>query len=379
MKKSVVAGAGILAAAVLVSGIALLRKRTGAGKKENTLRVYVWTDYLDKSVISEFEKKFHAKVIEENFPSNEVMISKLQAGGGGFDLIVPSDYMIQTMRQQNLLMPLPKDKIPNLSFLSERFKKVRYDPAGEFTVPYMWGTTGIAYNSAKISQPPSSWKEFFDPAFARAADKRISLLDDPREVIGAALKSNGHSLNSTAEGELSQAKLKIINLKQFISRFDTMSYKDLLASGDLWMAQAYSGDVVKMQAGNPELRYVIPKDGATLWVDNLAIPSGSANPQLAAEFINFIMEPSINSRIAMAIRYATTNEKARQLLPPEELANPSVYPPKDVEERLELFTDLGSSTELIDNVWAEVRAEDKLEDKPADAPEATDPPTAQRE
>jgi spermidine/putrescine-binding protein len=376
MKKSVVAGAGLLAAAGLAAGITFLRKNNDTN---NTLRVYVWTDYLDKGVMREFETKFKTKIIEENFPSNEVMISKLKAGGGGFDLIVPSDYMIQTMKQENLLMRLPKDKIPNLTHLSERFKKVSYDPEGEFTVPYMWGTTGFAYNSAKITQPPKTWKEFFDPNFARAADKRISLLDDPREVLGAALKSNGYSLNSTAENELAQAKLKILDLKQFISRFDTMSYKDLLASGDLWMAQAYSGDVVKMQAGNPELRYVIPEDGATLWVDNLAIPAGAPNPELAAAFINFIMEPEINKQIALSIRYATTNEKARELLPAEELANASIYPPKEVEDRLELFNDLGASTELIDTVWAEVRAENKLEDKPSDAPEATDPPTAKRE
>lgn len=377
MNKRVVTGVGLLAAAGLVAGLSFFRQ-TGVSKN-NTLRVYVWTDYLDKSVIREFETKFNAKVVEENFPSNEVMIAKLQAGGGGFDLIVPSDYMIQTMKQENLLMTLPRNKIPNLTHLSDRFKTVSYDPNGEFTVPYMWGTTGFAYNSAKISQPPTTWKEFFDSNFARAADKRISLLDDPREVIGAALKSNGHSLNSIAENDLAQAKLKIIGLKQFISRFDTMSYKDLLASGDLWMAQAYSGDVVKMQASNPELRYVIPQDGATLWVDNLAIPTGAPNPELAAEFINYIMEPEVNARIARSIRYATTNEKARALLPQEELANPSIYPPKDVEERLELFTDLGASTELIDNVWAEVRAEDKLDQKSADTPEATDPPTAKRD
>lgn len=369
MNNVVIVGSAVLVAAGL--GIGLTALKQTADVKNKTLRLYVWTDYIDKSVIKDFETQFGVTVIEENFPSNEVMISKLKAGGGGFDVIVPSDYMIQSMTQDNLLMKLPKEKIPNLTHLARRFKEVSFDPSQEFTVPYMWGTTGFAYNSSKINNPPKSWKEFFDPAFAQAAGKRISLLDDPREVIGAALKSNGRSLNSTANDDLAQAKQKIIGLKQFISRFDTMSYKDLLASGDLWMAQAYSGDVVRMQTSNPELRYIIPEDGATLWVDNLAIPTGAQNPQLAAEFINFVMQPEVNKRIALAIRYATTNEKARELLPAEELANTSIYPPADVESRLELFTDLGAAAETIDTAWAEVRAE-STSTQP-------DSPTAQRD
>jgi spermidine/putrescine transport system substrate-binding protein len=154
-----------------------------------------------------------------------------------------------------------------------------------------------------------------------------------------------------------------------VSRFDTMSYKDLLASGDLWVAQAYSGDIVKMQGQNPELRYVIPEDGATLWVDNLAIPVGARNTDLAAEFINFVMTPEVNKRIALSIHYGTTNEQARALLPESELNNPSIYPSKEVEARLELFQDLGAATETIDTVWAEVRTQE------ADAAES---PSAQR-
>jgi len=353
MKKilTVAIGAGVAAVAALT-----YMQNNSAGSKK-TLRLYVWTDYIDKEIIKEFEAKYSVKVIEENFPSNEVMISKLKAGGGGYDVIVPSDYMITTMRQDNLLMKLPKEKIPNLSHLAEQFRSVGYDPQLEYTVPYMWGTTGFAYNSAKISNPPKTWKEFFDPAFSQPAAKRLSLLDDPREVLGAALKSNGHSLNSTVSEELALAKQKVVALKPLISRFDTMSYKDLLASGDLWMAQAYSGDVVKMQKTNPELRYVIPEDGATLWVDNLAIPSGAPNAALAAEFINFVMTPEINQRIALSIHYATTNQSARDLLPASELGNAAIYPPKEVESRLELLTDLGSASEQIDTVWAEVRSE----------------------
>ncbi|MFZ9520695.1 MAG: polyamine ABC transporter substrate-binding protein [Silvanigrellaceae bacterium] len=355
MKKLLISGTAILAVSGLVYGLGRMKQATNNGGK--TLHIYVWTDYIDKDVIKEFEAKYNVKVVEENFPSNEVMISKLKAGGGGFDLIVPSDYMISSMVQDNLLLKLPKDKIPNLANLGERFQKVDYDPSLEYTVPYMWGTTGIAYNSKVVSNPPKSWKQFFDSSVVQSAGKRISLLDDPREVIGAALKANGLSLNSTVTDELNQAKRKILELKPLISRFDTMSYKDLLASGDLWIAQAYSGDVVKMQATNPELKYVIPEDGATLWVDNLAIPKDAPNPEVAADFINFVMIPEVNKKIAMSIHYATTNEPARKLLPETELNNTSIYPSKDVEARLELFKDLGTAAESIDTAWAEIRAE----------------------
>lgn len=356
MKTKVIVAATLLAAGGLAAGLVLLKGKTST--QETTLYLYTWTDYIDKQVIREFEEKFKVKVIEENFPSNEVMVSKLKAGGAGFDVIVPSDYMIVSMKQDNLLMKLPREKIPNLSHLSDRFKNVNYDESGEYVVPYMWGTTGFAYNSTKLTTAPKSWKEFFDLTKVQEASKRISLLDDPREVIGAALKANGFSLNSLETEELRKAKETILAFKPVVSRFDTMSYKDLLASGDLWLAQAYSGDIVKMQSQNPELRYVIPDDGATLWVDNLAIPTGSRNPELAAEFINFVMTPEINKRIATAIHYGTTNESARQLLPESELNNPSIYPPKDVEARLELFKDLGTSLETVDNLWAEIRTEE---------------------
>jgi spermidine/putrescine transport system substrate-binding protein len=355
MKKIFITGAVCLGIAGTITGLGIAKKN--ADKSRKTLRIYVWTDYIDKQVIKDFETQTGVKIIEENFPSNEVMISKLKAGGTNYDLIIPSDYMIGSMKQDRLLMKLPKDKIPNLQYLAPRFQAVSYDPDLEYTVPYMWGTTGFAYNSNKITNPPKSWKEFFDPSFAQAAKQRLSLLDDPREVIAAALKSNSHSLNSTRPDELNQAKEKVLALKPFISRFDTMSYKDLLASGDLWVAQAYSGDVVKMQLQNPELRYVIPEDGATLWIDNLAIPAGAPHPELAAEFINFIMTPEVNKQIALSIRYATTNAKARELLPRSELENASIYPSSEVEARLELFKDLGTETEIIDTLWAEVRTE----------------------
>lgn len=354
-----------LVGAVAVGVFGLSKKSTD---RQNTLRLYTWTDYIDKQIIREFEQKFEVRVIEENFPSNEVMISKLKAGGS-FDVIVPSDYMIASMKQDNLLMKLPREKMANLVHLSDRFKKVSYDPEGEFVVPYMWGTTGFAYNAQKVQNPPKSWKEFFDVVRHEGLSKRISLLDDPREVLGAALKASGLSLNSTEAGDLKTAKDLLLAFKPLVGRFDTMSYKDLLASGDLWMAQAYSGDIIKMQKENPDLKYVIPEDGATLWVDNLAIPTGATNPTLAAEFINFILTPEVNQRIAQSIHYGTTNEAARGLLPESEIKNASIYPPQEVEARLELFADLGEKTEIIDTVWAEVRTENAT---------PSEPPSAQR-
>ena len=359
--------AGICIAGGLAAGVFGLSKKSR--ERQNTLHLYTWTDYIDKQIIREFEQKFNARVVEENFPSNEVMISKLKAGGGGFDIIVPSDYMIASMKQDKLLMKLPREKIPNLENLSARFKNVNYDPNGDFVVPYMWGTTGFAFNAQKVHNAPKSWKEFFDVARHAGLAKRISLLDDPREVLGAALKARGLSLNSTGAAELKSAKELLLAFKPLVGRFDTMSYKDLLASGDLWMAQAYSGDIIKMQKQNPDLRYVIPEDGATLWVDNLAVPTGAPNPTLAAEFINFVMTPEVNQRIAQSIHYATTNEAARRLLPESEVKNTAIYPPQDVEARLELFKDLGENTEVIDTAWAEVRTENAV---------PSEPPSAQR-
>ncbi|MCA2960103.1 MAG: spermidine/putrescine ABC transporter substrate-binding protein [Silvanigrellales bacterium] len=351
MKKALV---GVLFLAALAGGAFLFLKQAPA--EVPVLNLYIWTDYADKEVLAAFEKEYGVRVNEENYPSNEAMMAKLKAGGSGYDIVVPSDYVVATMIQENLLAPLDKSRVPNVVNLAPEFRQVAYDPTGTYVVPYMFGTTGIAYNASKITNPPKSWAEFFDATRLAGLEKRVSLLDDPREVLGAALKRNGKSLNTTDAASLEEAKQVLLAAKPHIGRIDTMSYKDLLASGDVWLAHSYSGEVSKLRLTNPEITFVIPQEGGTIWADNLAIPANAPNKELAAKFIDFVMRPDMNAKLASTNQYATANGEARKLLAPEVLANPNIYPTAELRERLEWFADLGEATEAVDTAWNEVRA-----------------------
>jgi spermidine/putrescine-binding protein len=284
------------------------------------------------------------------------MMAKLKAGASGYDVVFPSDYVVATMVKEKLLQPLNFANIPNASNLAPEFKAVPYDPEGKFVVPYMFGTTGLLYNSAKIPNPPRSWKAFFSAEALEPLGKRVSLLDDAREVLGAAMKSKGLSLNTTDPAAVADAKTLVQGVKAFVGRFDTMSYKDLVASGDLWLAHSYSGEANKLKATMPEIEFLIPEEGGTIWADNMAVPANAPNKDLAEKFINYLMRPEVNAKLSTNIRYATANGEARKLLPAEEISNPNVYPTAELRERLEWFDDLGDATEAFDNAWTELRA-----------------------
>ncbi len=320
------------------------------------LTLYIYANYLDPTVLEDFKKEYGVDVIEENCSSNEEVEGKLKAGATGYDLIVPSDYMVQRLASAHLIQPLDRTKITNTKYLSPQFQTPNYDPKGEFVVPYMWGTTGIGYNQAKIATIPHSWKDFFDAKWLSSLDKRLSILDDPRELIGAALKASGHSLNEFSPEALADAKAKLQTLLPYVGRIDSNSFKDLLASGDIWVAHGYSGDILRLSKDQPEIKYIIPEDGGSIWADNLAIPTSSSNQDIAYLFIDFIMRPEVNARLATYIHYATTNEAAKAFIPKEQLDNPNIYPDKALLARLEWFQDLGEHSDDLDTLWTELKA-----------------------
>ncbi len=264
--------------------------------------------------------------------------------------------MVKRLAEQKLIAPLDRSLLPNLKHLSPEFQRPKYDPDGNYVVPYMWGTTGIGYNAKLVLDKPYSWRQFFDPAWLASLQKRVSILDDPREVIGAALRASGKSVNAIDKESLATAKAKILGQLPHISRIDSSSFKDLLASGDLWVAHGYSGDILRLQKDFPDIVYIIPEEGGAIWADNLAIPSSSAQKRLAHEFINFIMRPEINARLASYIHYATANEAAKKLVPKEQLENPNIYPSKAMQEKLEWFADLGEEADALDQLWSEIRS-----------------------
>ncbi len=327
----------------------------GSGKKEagGELNIYIWSNYLPESVVAEFESRFNARVNIELYDSNEALLARLQSGGVSYDIIVPSDYMVTVLREQDLIEEIDRDRITNFSNLDPDFVALHYDRLNQFSIPYMWGTTGIAFRKDKVAEPVESWSIMWDSRYK----DRLAMLDDVRETFGAALKSLGNSLNSTDAAEIEQAARLLARQKPLVKAYDSGGFDQLLLSGDVWIAQAYSGQIAKAMADNPSIGYVIPKEGCTMFVDNLCIPRVAKNRELAHEFINFVLEARTAGEIANGTGYSTTNLAARGYIRPELLSNEAGYPRREDLRRCELIVDVGPAISIYDNLWTEIKSE----------------------
>jgi len=318
---------------------------------------YNWSEYIDPQVYELFEKETGIKVVEDNFSSNEELLAKLQGGATGYALIVPSDYTVKIMIDQGMLAPLDQDKIPNLKNIAPRFRDVYYDPGNKYCVPYQWGTTGIGYLSDKVEKP-ESWSVFFDPDPNAPWYGRMTMLDDAREAFAAALVYLGYDINTTDEKQLEEAKQALIRAKAALSGYDSDTYEDLLAAGENLIAHGWNGDFLQAMEDNENIAYTIPKEGGVIWVDNVCIPA-SATPEqkVAAEmFLNFILRPDIGAMISEYNYYATPNKAAEAKLDADFLNDPSVYPPKDVLDKLQFIKPVGEAESLYQRMWDEVKA-----------------------
>jgi spermidine/putrescine-binding protein len=321
------------------------------------LHVYNWSEYIDPEIYQDFEGEFGVKVTEDTFASNEDLLAKLQAGATGYDLIVPSDYMIAIMIELGLLSPLNYDNIPNFENISDTFKDPPYDSGNKYSVPYQWGTTGIGYNTELFEEPPESWAYLFDPDVAAPYAGKMSMLNDSRETIGAALKYLGYSLNSTDEKQLEEAKQLLIRQKEWVSTYDSEGFEDLLAAGETVLAHGWSGDFFMAAVEAEQIWYTIPKEGAVIWTDNLAIPRTAPSQYTAEVFINYLLRPEVGAKITNFTWYGSPNAASSEFIDPEILEEPAIYPPPEVMDRLEFIRDVGAATTLYDRLWTEIKSQ----------------------
>jgi spermidine/putrescine-binding protein len=302
--------------------------------------------------VEEFERRYDADIRVELYDSNEALLAKLQSGGATFDIIVPSDYMVAVLKEQGLLEEIDRERLTGFSNLDPQFVDLGYDPRNRFAVPYMWGTTGIAYRKDKVAGEIDSWAALLDEKYR----DRISMLDDVRETLGAILKYLGKSLNSSDEVEIARAAEVLIAQKPLVKAYDSGGFDQLLLSGDVWIAQAYSGQIARAMAEDERIGYVIPKEGSTFLVDNLCIPKGAKNLELALEFISFVLEAKTAADIANGTGYSTANLAARPLIRPELLTNEAGYPPRESLERCELIEDVGEAVGIYDRWWTDIKS-----------------------
>jgi spermidine/putrescine transport system substrate-binding protein len=340
---------GLALAIVVVVGVMVLVN----SDKTPMLRIFIWEEYINPEVYRLFEREFGAKVVEDNYGSNEDMRAKLQAGGAVYDLVVPSDYMVTLLKKDGLLLPIDLSRIPNLEYLAARFRNPPYDPDHRYSVPYQWGITGIGYNKSQVIPPPTRWADLFEPAWIEPYKNRISMLNDMREVIAAALLASGHSPETADPQHLAQAQARLLRQKPFLAKYDSESFEDSLASGETVLAQGWSGEITVAQTQNPDIAFVVPDEGTLVFVDNWAIPKGVRQKALAEDFINFVLRPEVSAMIVNHARYASVNEAARAFIKPDILSGPSYYWPED--RRLWWLHDFNDAGRLYEQVWLELK------------------------
>jgi spermidine/putrescine transport system substrate-binding protein len=325
----------------------------GCSKAKKEINVYNWGDYIDESVLKDFEKKYNIKVNYDTFTTNEDMYVKLKVGGGHYDVTVPSDYMIKRMIDEGMLDKLDFKNIPNYKFIGSNYKNLGYDPKNEYSIPYMWGTVGILYNKKMVTGKPDSWQILWDKKYT----KQILMLDSQRDAIGIALKMLGYSLNSKNPAELEAAKKALIKQKPLILAYVVDEVKDKMIAGEAALALVWSGDAFYCMRENKDLDYFIPKEGSNYWFDAMVIPKVSPHKKEAEMFINYMCETNIAYRNANYIGYATPHTEAVKKLPTELTSNRSAYPlPQDLAKS-EIFVNLGSTIKLLDKLWTEIKSE----------------------
>jgi spermidine/putrescine transport system permease protein len=337
---------------LLVLGAPFLAGTGAAPAGERVLNLYIWSNYIAPETLRKFEERHGVRVNVDLYDTNEALLAKIQAGNAAYDVICPSNYPIQILRAQDLLLPLDHSALPHRSNLDPALLDKSYDPGNRYSMPYVWGTCGIGYDRRRTG-PIDSWDALWDPRWKG----RILMLDDARETLGAALKRRGRSLNATNGDWLREAKDQLLGQKPLVKVYDSGSFDAALLSGDVWLAQGWSGQLAKVRDENPDLEYVVPKEGGSLFVDSLAIPRTAPHPELAHAFIDFTMEAEIAAEICRTMHYSTPNLAAVPLLPPSITGNPAIFPPPDVLRRVELIEDIGDATVLYDRLWTEVKAE----------------------
>ena len=325
---------------------------------DKVLNFYNWSEYIEPEIFTLFEEETGIRVVEDTFGSNEDLLGKLQGGATGYDVIVPSDYMVTTMIELGLLAELDHSKLENLDNLDPSFTDPPYDPGLAHCVPYFWGTTGIGFNWNDWDEAPASWEYLYNPENAAEFEGRISMLDDMREVLGSALIYLGYSPNTTDEAELEEAKQVVLAIKPYIAAFDSDTYEDNMLTGDISLALGWSGDIFTAQVEDENIDYVIPEEGAVKWTDNLCITADAAkDPQrleMAYQWIDFLNRPEIAAMNTDFVWYASPNAAAEEFIDPEILDYEAVYPSEEVFNRLQWLENVGDATEIYSRIWTEI-------------------------
>lgn len=330
---------GIIGIILILALSAINLEKTTGKSGSKVVTIYNWGDYIDPDLLKKFEEEYGYKVIYETFDSNEAMITKIEQGGTAYDIAIPSEYMIQKMMKQNLILKIDHSQIKGLENIDSRFLDLDFDPDNQYSIPYFWGTLGIIYNDKMVDEANMQhWDDLWRPELKN----NVMLIDGAREVMGLSLNSLGYSLNSKNDTELEESSKKLAGLTSNVKAIVADEIKMYMINEESAAAVTFSGEASEMLDSNEHLHYVIPEEGSNLWFDNIVIPKTAKNVEGAYDFINFMLEPENAAANAEYIGYSTPNKKAVELLPDEITEDEQFYPNDDTMKNLEVYEDLGS-------------------------------------
>lgn len=319
---------------------------------DKVVYVYNWSEYMPDSVIQDFTKETGIKVKYSTYDSNEAMYAKIKtAGSSSYDIIVPSTYFVNKMSREGLLSKIDKSKLPNYKNLDEKLLSKPFDPNNDYSIPYLWGSTGISYNASLVKAPVDSWKDLWQTEYKNS----VLLNDDMREVFGIALKVLGYSANSTEPKEIEAAYTKLKELMPNVKMFYSESQKQVYLNEEVKLGMNFNGEGFMANEENEDIKYIYPEEGALVWIDSLVIPKGAKNIDNAHAFINYLLNPKIAKAISEDIGYASPNAEAIKLLDEKTRNNRIVYPTSEDLKNSEFQSDVGEVLPVYEKYWEKLK------------------------
>ena len=355
-----------------IAGVVALGVAATAQAQEKVVNIFNWSDYIDDSILADFTKETGIKVVYDVFDSNDILETKLLAGSTGYDLVVPTGTFLARQIQAGVFQKIDKSKVPNLSHMWPEIQErvAKYDPGNEYSVNYMWGTTGLGYNVAKVKEvlgddaPVDSWDLVFKKEnVEKLAKCGVHMLDSADEMIPAALNYLGKDPDSKETADIQEAAAFLATIKPYVQKFHSSEYINALANGDICVAVGWSGDIVQardraVEANNGnEIQYVIPKEGALMWFDQMAIPADAKNVDNALAFLNYLQQPEVIAKASNYIFYANGNKDSQQFIDAEVLDDPTIYPPAEVVAKLFTISPYPPAAQrVLSRAWTAVKS-----------------------
>lgn len=357
----------------ILSGVAVLSLMAGSAvAQDRVVNVYNWSDYIDESILEDFTKETGIKVVYDVFDSNEILETKLLAGGTGYDVVVPTGSFLSRQIQAGVFAPLDRSKLSNMGNMWKDIEQrvEKYDPGNAYSINYMWGTTGLGYNVDKVKEavgddaPLDSWSLLFDPKYAeKLKDCGIFVLDAPTELIPAALNYLGMDPDSKDRGEIEKAGELLKTVRPFVQKFHSSEYINALANGDICLAVGWSGDVLQARDRAAEadngvtVEYAIPKEGALMWFDQMAIPADAPHKDEAHEFLNYIMRADVMAKASNYVYYANGNKASQEFLNDDVIGDPAIYPTEEAVKNLYTVTAYPPKVNrVVTRTWTAVKS-----------------------